>query len=139
MDFSDNAERKNILSELDIKGDFKNIIHKHYPGWLKTCSSNYSSDYPTFITNWETICGKLNKPRQELLLVSDIRVDDNHRIIYSIVEHLTQNGYCIRLEKDFVVCPLCSKAIPCKKIWEKLKQAGQVCPLIWMDKCRLCK
>jgi hypothetical protein len=126
------GENKSSIAEA------QELLEKHYPGWLLTSMTEYSSDYPHLSGNWNAICRKLGVRPKKIVLVADIQFDSEHKDINAIAEIMTKNGYCIRRQGELQPCSVCNKAIPTQGIWAVLYHAGLPVPREWKDHCSTC-
>jgi len=137
--YIDPPDSKEIIDRLDSindKTEFQQYVQHILPHWLIYTIDKYSSDYPHLQENWIKLC-QINKVRpQKIVLVADIQFDENHQVVQKCCEIMTKRGYVVRRASEFVVCPVCNKAIPCKPLWELLRnhQAKHI-PVNWSEKC----
>lgn len=112
------------------------MVNNYFPNWVLNSLDSYSNDYPHLQSNWEKICNMLKTTPKKILLVSNINFEKS--ILNIVSEVLTKNGYCIRRIDEFIACVNCEKAIPCKEIWELLKEKGFNVPNVWKIHCKNC-
>jgi hypothetical protein len=143
--FSDSLlpeKREQILSELSTAEDIKkteDVIEKYFPGWLVYSIDGYSKDYPHFQKNWNVMCKDcLKTTPKKIILVSLINFDKDHETLNKVAEYMTRFGYCVRRTEEFIVCPTCELAIPCKEIWAGLKNLKFPVPTVWKNRCSGC-
>jgi hypothetical protein len=142
MDFSDPPNTEKIISEfrsLSDKEEIQTFIHKVLPGWLVFTAEKYSDDYPYLQDNWQRICSMLQVSPKKIVLVSDIKFDNEHTVSREFCEFMTQKGYCVRRVSEFCVCAYCNSAIPLKSTWEHLLEKGLPVPRKWIKNCRSCE
>jgi hypothetical protein len=104
---------------------------------LKTIS-NYSTDYPTLIKNWDFLCEKFSTRKKEILLVKDIDFKQSDSEMMKVFDIATKDGYCIRRVDEFTTCRTCGNAIPCKELWTLLHSKNIPVPDVWSEKCSTC-
>lgn len=126
------------LNEAKTVGEVTNLILQNFPNWLVYSVDDYSPDYPHLRKNWEHICKLAGTSPKKIVLVKDIVFDDDHKNINEVAEYMTRNGYVVRRTEEFIVCPTCEKAIPCKEIWQQFRNKGIRVPDQWSNKCRNC-
>jgi hypothetical protein len=142
MDFRDTEEREKIISEISeykTPTEVAEFIQRVFPDWLAYIFDDYSDDYLHLKNNWRVICEQTGSKPQKIILVSEIKFDQEHSIIMRLCEYMTQNGYCVRRLEEFSPCPVCNKAIPTRPVWEMMRQRNLGVPLTWSDTCRNCK
>lgn len=140
-DFTNSEKRSEILAKIEdakSKEDIEALIEEYYPDWLVYSLSGYSTDYPHLQSNWLKICEMSKVTPKKIVLVANIIFDNEHTIINKVAEKMTHVGYCIRRVSEFIACPKCEKAIPCKDIWFLLKDKGFKVPKEWKNKCENC-
>ncbi len=139
--FCDTTERQAILQEIEGKqnpDDVEALINYFYPNWLILSLDKYSNDYPHLQRNWEIMCQTMRVVPRKIILVDDIKFDNDHKIINQVAEYMTKNGYVVRRLGEFIVCPTCNGAIPTRSIWSLLKEKKFPVPDIWGNKCQRC-
>ena len=140
-DFLDTEKRREILQKITEKKtaqEVEQLLEEYYPGWLVFSLDKYSDDYPHLAKNWKVMCQSLRVPTQKIVLVADIKFDEEHSIINAVSEFMTKNGYCVRRAGEFIACPTCEAAIPCEQIWFLLKDKRFPVPNSWQNKCSGC-
>jgi hypothetical protein len=140
-DHADPPNKNEILQQLRTLSspeDTVDFVNKHFPGWLILSLTSYSKDYPQFQSNWEKICQMANTTPQKIVLVSDIKFDEEHVATSVIAEFMTRNGYCVRRAAEFIACSECEGAIPCQPLWTLLKDKGMPVPPVWSNRCNDC-
>ena len=140
-DHVDPPNKNEILQQLHTLSNAKDtvkFIETHFPGWLILSLNNYSKDYPHFQANWEKICQMANTTPQKIVLVSDIKFDEEHVATSVMAEFMTRNGYCVRRAAEFVACAECESAIPCQDLWVLLRNKGMPVPSNWSNHCSGC-
>jgi hypothetical protein len=140
-DCSDPPNKNEILqqlSTLSTAGDTEKFINTHFPGWLVYSLEGYSKDYSYLQGNWEKICQMTNTVPQKIILVSDIKFDEEHVATSVIAEFMTRNGYCVRRSAEFIACSKCERALPCRELWTLMKEKGMPVPAVWSNHCRNC-
>ena len=130
-----------VLDKLKNCSDVKEaeeIIEKTFPGWLFMSLDCYSKDYPHLQKNWEVLCSKMNTTPKKIILVKEINFEEKDNAIINVCEFLTKNGYVVRRMEEFIACPVCERAMPCKPIWHLLKEKKFPVPDEWNNKCSSC-
>jgi hypothetical protein len=132
------------ICESDTKEDFITCINVALRNWIVTATDEYSSDYSYLARNWVTVCKKFGKDHnikispQQIVLVADIRFDDDHKLLRAVSEYMTMRGYCVRKYGEFIECKTCGKVLPSKPVWEHMKKSGMDVPDRWSDRCSGC-
>lgn len=145
--FIDPPNKDEILAtlELEAKNDnfdreqFREYVDRILPGWLVYATDQYSKDYPHLTNNWQRICEETKSRHEQIVLVQDIKFDNDHLVLKTVCEIMTRRGYCVRRSEEFIVCDKCLKAIPCKDVWHLLKEKGLPVPNEWSRRCKECK
>lgn len=142
MNFTDRENSEKVicdLVELKTSAEIQKYIEKIFPGWLLYSFNKYCSDYPHLQKNWETICKLSNVSPQKIVIVSEIQFDDQHRTIRAFCEFMTNKGYVVRRDGEFIPCTVCSSAIPPRDMWELMKAKKLPVPKVWNKKCSECQ
>jgi hypothetical protein len=142
MNYQDNETRiqiKEDIKECKCLKDIVDLIDQYYPEWLVTSIDGYSEDYPQLTKNWNIVCEKMGVTPKKIILVKEIKFSADYKIMEFICDFMTRNGYCVRRETEFVVCPDCNKAIPVESVHSVLKKNKSNVPLVWRSHCRNCK
>jgi len=119
------------------------FLEAEYPGWLRTVTNDYSDDYEFLRSNWKYICTKNHTSPQRIITVSAVFFDKKngplrHLGIMSICEELTRQGYVIRRYDEFVNCPVCTRSIPAREVWESMRDKRLPVPEKWSPHCTKC-
>lgn len=147
MSYQDNENSALIIEELKsctTPLDLLNLIYKEFPDWILHVVSSYSIDYPSLQQNWFNVLIETNKKSgfnatpQAILLVSQLQFGTTYTTITSMCELLTIMGYVVRRSSEFVICPVCTRAIPCKKLFNTLVSMNKPHPIEWNSSCENC-
>jgi hypothetical protein len=139
--FRDTPERENIIDKLKTSASettSEQIINVYYPDWLKLSTQKYSNDYPHLQKNWQVLCNQFHTTPKRIVLVEEIHFENDHKILQQVCDFLTQTGYCVRRQEEFVFCSVCGGAIPCVEIYNLLKEKKFPVPQKWRDMCIDC-
>lgn len=115
-----------------------NFLNVNYPEWIRYNSEKYSQDYNYLQNNWKHICKKLNITPQKILLVEYISFDPTLKVLNCLNERLTKLGYCVRRDSEFILCKNCNAIIPCKNLWQFMKNNKLPVPNVWNNVCTKC-
>jgi hypothetical protein len=137
LNYQDTDERKNILNELS-ENDTLNTIEKYYPYWIVHTTEKYSQDYSNLDLNWKNLCKLLHTEPKKIILVNFISFDSEYSILNRVCDFLTKNGYCVRRFDEFITCTKCNGTIPCKNVFNTMKNNNVKTPLLWKEKCINC-
>lgn len=129
---------KDIIQSKSIQDVF-DLLHKIYPGFVINKLDEYSTDYPHFDKNWRAMCLSLKTRKASIVLVDDFEQDDEHILVKTFCEILTQSGFIVRKYTEFFPCSQCNSAIPNEEIYDKLKEANIKTPDKWSKSCVICK
>lgn len=139
LKYEDNIIRQEIMKELlNNQEDIFVIIEKYYPNWIEKILDKYSYDYEHLDLNWKKICTMIHILPKKIILVNFISFDIEYSILNKVCDFLTKNGYCVRRFDEFVICPVCNNAIPCKIIHDMMKSKNIAVPETWKEKCTNC-
>ena len=128
-----------LLKNATTSEEAEKIISENFPGWLVYSTDNYSDDYAYLRQNWEYICKTIGTPTKRIVLVSDINFQSEaHKELNEVAEFMTKNGYCVRRDTEFILCPVCESAIPSKPVWEVMRSKGLPVPTVWSNFCLKC-
>ena len=129
---------ENFDSEIELLVYVDNLL----PEWVEdTTMKKYCDDYTWLTRNWHKLCEVNNTTPKRIVLVSDINfLDESQRglVMRKLCDDLTAIGYVIRRSGEFIACSKCRKAIPCKEIYNLMKEKGAPVPEFWSDKCTKC-
>lgn len=140
--YVDTVHTEKILREFaEAKNpqEAQRLIEQHFPGWLVSSLDKYGSDYSYLQRNWEVICQRINTTPKKIVLVADIKFDDEHKGVNAVAEFMTRNGYCVRRISEFQACPNCHGAIPVIEVWHLMQEKGLPVPRVWSNRCRDCQ
>jgi len=140
--YSDPPESKELISQLKSvssnKEELREFVEKTFPGWLLASTDKYCKDYPHLQQNWEHICGMNNVQPQKIVVVDQVKFDENHALLRTICDVMTQRGYVVRRKEEFTGCEVCRHAIPVREVWQLLKDKGLPVPTVWSTNCSEC-
>jgi hypothetical protein len=74
------------LTEAKTVEQAERVIETSCPNWLVLSLDGYSTDYPHFQKNWETLCERLKTTQKKIILVSDIEFGDIPTVLNKICE-----------------------------------------------------
>lgn len=126
------------ITQAPTLGDLNKLLTTYFPTWIMMNYKEYSDDYPSLTSNWDTLCDQFNAKKQLILLVEECKFDKEHSLLMVFSDILTRSGFCIRKYHDFLPCKVCNKLIPCKELYELLEMKNVKIPEFWSDKCTLC-
>lgn len=126
------------ITELKTPAEIQDYIEKIFPGWIICSLDKYCIDYPHLQNNWVEICRSSGVQPTKIILVADIKFDDEHKVTRAFCEFLTKNGYVVRRSGEFIPCSKCLSAIPCQDIWHLLKENNLPVPNEWQSTCSKC-
>ena len=126
------------LHSLTEEKEIQQFISDNLSGWFIHLLEGYSNDYRYLQDNWKIICDKINTTPKKIVLVDDIKFDKDHTFLQTCCEVMTKRGYVVRRASEFIVCPTCFKAIPCKDIHHLMKEKKLPVPTDWSNKCSSC-
>lgn len=141
MKYSDPENLENIIKEIMLMKTVQHVVDKLkelYPDFIIDTLEDYSTDYPHFDINWRGMCFALKVKKAFILIVDDFVEDDNHILIKTFCEVLTQAGFILRRKTEFIPCSVCKFALPSKDMYDKLKEANIRVPTVWNNKCTTC-
>ena len=124
------------LIELNDTDKIMEIIDTQFPNWIKHISTAYHTKYNYLNRNWNEICKNLKCERQKILLVSHIpNKDDKDQQKASemsfICDFLTQRGFVIRRDIEFLKCKNSDNVYPCKELYKIMKKNELQVPHAW--------
>jgi hypothetical protein len=128
---------KEIVSSKTVQ-HVNNVIKEIYPEFILHKIDEYSKDYPHFDVNWRGLCLALKVKKAYILIVDEFSEDDEHILIKTFCEIMTQAGFIIRKKGEFFPCSTCGHALPTEDIDEKLKELNIKVPEKWDTKCTYC-
>lgn len=141
--FVDTYKSPEIISEFalaDTPEKAIEVLNKYLPNWFIGTMVEYSPDYRILQTNWEKVCKLLSVFPKHIVIVADLKFDDEHKTTTAISEKMTRQGYCVRREGELIPCTVCSRAIPHKEIWKILRSRySDAVPPEWSDTCKVCR
>ena len=126
------SEYKDPENVQDIIEDLKNaptakellqILEDTCPNWISGVYDSYCDNFPQLQKNWLFICDKCGVSPKKIILVKDINFDEEHILIRTFCEIMTNLGFCVRRDCEFVPCNrLCGRVIPSQMMSQYLKR-----------------
>ena len=113
-----------VIELVDDSKSLDEIIHiikEQFPEWIKHISNGYHKKYNWLNKNWDNICDNLKCKRQKILLVSKVpSKDDSDQQkageMAFVCDFLTQKGFVIRRDIEFLKCKNSDNVYPCKEL-----------------------
>ena len=141
-DFIDPVNKDEIeerIKNAENHDEIVKIITETFPDWIMGWLNSYSTDYPHFQKNWETMSTKMNTKPLKVIIVKKIVFNDNkYSLISMFCELLTVFGHSVRRKEEFIDCKLCGNALPTPYIYDALKDKGIKIPSVWSPRCSTC-
>lgn len=109
-------------------------IQEKHPGWIIGMFDGYSDDYRELTDNWQKLCVTFKTSPQRIIIIRSFELDDH----FSYAELLTQVGFIIRTQFEFIPCSVCHRILPTKDIYQKLKDVNKTVPDVWSETCSSC-
>jgi hypothetical protein len=128
---------KDILKLQTVK-EVYDLLLTIYPDFVINVLSSYSKDYPHFDLNWRGMCETLKVQKAQIILVDQYPENDQHLLLKTFSEILTQAGFIIRKYTEFIPFSLCQAALQSEYIYNKLKENNIKTPEKWDIKCSTC-
>ena len=131
------------LKNFPTIGEMINYINHLYPSWIKSNSSSFSKDYDILNINWNGMCKKLFKTTTKcIILVEQDEFKSDSSFLETSCDILTNCGFLIRNENNYIKCENCNKLIPTESEIEKIKMANKKIstrfPKSWKPCCTDC-
>lgn len=116
------------------------FINHHLPDWMVHITNDYSNDYVYLRKNWYNMCQQLQVEPQAIILVKYLPgIGQNimrHKLITTICEKMTINGFLIRPADDFILCPHCQAVLCAEHTWRLLRERNFDVPEEWSQECQ---
>jgi len=141
MKYLDPENLESIIKDIMLMKTVQDVVNKLkevYPDFIIDTLEEYSNDYPHFDINWRGMCYTLKVKKAFILIVDDFIEDDKHILIKTFCEVLTQAGFILRRQTEFIPCSVCKYALPTEEMYNKLKEANVRVPATWNNKCTTC-
>ena len=134
---------KNVHSVAEVI----NIAEETFPNWISSSSTEYSEDYSYFNSNWTSMVellkeklGNQNIKKERIVLVKDIGLEQNKKLINMFADILTRSGFIVRCISDFKPCEYCGRILPTKDFYEIIKKVNtKNVPVEYLSHCKRCK
>jgi hypothetical protein len=128
---------KQIFTLKTIK-EINDLFLSVFPTFIINVLNNYSKDYPHFENNWKGMCLTLNIKPALIILIDDYEENEKHILVKTFLELLTQAGFIVRKNIEFIPCSICNAVLPNENIYNKLKELNIKVPEKWDTKCSTC-
>ena len=147
IDPENKDELINKIKTLPSVQDVINFTNELFPSWIVLYASEYSEDYSYFNNNWRVMITllqqKLNNPnikQEKIILVRDVGLEQNKKVINTIAEILTCSGFIVRNYTDFRRCEFCEKILPTNEFYDVIKKVNSKnVPSTYLSHCKDCK
>ena len=127
-----------VLSLIDAKDTPKmlEIVNNQFPKWITHISNGYHRKYHMLNRNWVDICKNLKCERKKILLVSSIptKEDKDQELASEMAftcDYLTQKGFIIRLDIEFLKCKNSDDVYPSKELYNEMRKRKVQVPHVW--------
>ena len=127
-----------VLELIDSQqsGQILEIVNRQFPNWITHVSNGYHVKYNMLNKNWNDICNNLKCERQQIFLVSTIptKDDENQQLAAEmafVCDFLTQRGFVIRRDIEFLKCNNSDRVYPCKKLYNEMRKRKVQVPHVW--------
>lgn len=127
-----------VLELVDSKQPEKmlDIVNTQFPNWITHVSSGYHLKYNMLNRNWNDICENLKCERQKILLVSTVptKDDEDQQLAAEMAfacDFLTQKGFVIRRDIEFLKCKNSDSVYPCKELYNEMRKGKINVPHVW--------
>ena len=142
-DYSDPPNFDDIvvkIKECPTLNEIMKLMNEVLPNWHVGCISEFSPDYKILETNWKRQCILQDKTPTQIMVISQMKTDNNHKLIRSFAEVFAASGFLVRTKSEIMKCPECEKAIPTLPFYENLvKMSPRYYPSKWSDTCIACQ
>ena len=127
-----------VLSLIDTKdtSEMLEIVKNQFPNWITHVSNGYHLKYNMLNRNWSDVCDNLKCERQKILLVSSIptKEDEDQTLAGEMAftcDFLTQKGFVIRRNIEFLKCKNSDNVYPCKELYNEMRKRKVPVPHVW--------
>ena len=112
------------------------IVKNQFPNWITHISNGYHFKYNMLNRNWSDICDNLKCECQKILLVSTVptKEDEDQKLAGEMAfacDFLTQKGFVIRRNIEFLKCKHSDKVYPCKELYNEMRKRKVPVPHVW--------
>ena len=112
------------------------IVNRQFPKWITHVSNGYHLKYNMLNRNWNDICENLKCERQKILLVSTLptKDDEDQQLAAEMAfacDFLTQKGFVIRRDIEFLKCKNSDRVYPCKELYNEMRKIKVQVPHVW--------
>lgn len=141
--YRDPGNRDEIIESIKncpTVGDAKKIIDKVFPGWIVKYLEGYSEDYTIMDKHWETVCKKTGTTKKQIMIVDDVKNDEQHKLVKFFCEFFTVCGFCVRMKREYFPCEKCGLALAQPCLYDILKNDSDKysLPERWSKICTSC-
>jgi hypothetical protein len=112
------------------------IVNRQFPKWITHISNGYHTKYNTLNRNWKDICDNLKCKPEKILLVSTLptKDDEDQQLAAEMAfacDFLTQKGFIIRRDIEFLKCKSSDRVYPCKELYNEMRKRKVQVPHVW--------
>jgi len=128
------------LKEMKTMGEVNNLVKRTFPDWIITTLSRFCDGYPHLNNNWIILCKKIGINPSQILIVRELSMSDDHKLLRMFIECFTQSGFSVRSMTDYIPCIKCEiVAVPTPQIHNSMKEKNLKIPEINSMKCQECQ
>tara|TARA_Y100000389_G_C17240888_1_gene403042 strand:- start:212 stop:670 length:459 start_codon:yes stop_codon:yes gene_type:complete len=104
------------LKNLQSIGHLLLYIKNLYPDWITNIHPCFSFDYDILNVNWLNMCkNKIKVTPKDIILVKEDEFKSNSNFLATSCNIITNCGFLVRKNTDYIKCKNCNKLIPTKK------------------------
>ena len=127
------------LKEMKTMGDVNELAKKTFPGWIIATLPRFCDGYPHLNTNWVVLCKRIGVKPTQILIVKELSMSDDHKLLRMFIECFTQAGFSVRAMTDYIPCAKCEVvAVPTPEVYGTMKEKGLKIPEINTMLCSDC-
>ena len=122
-------------------GSIYEIANNVFPNWILTFVPHYCENYPHLEQNWHYICRKNESVPSQIVLVSYLSDDKDHKLMNMFLDVFYRAGFVIRSIDHYVTCQACDQfVVPTKFMYDKFKEHNirNEIPSVWSSICKHC-
>lgn len=127
------------LKEMKTMGDVNELAKRTFPDWIVATLPRFCDGYPHLNSNWIVLCKRIGINPTQILIVRELSMSDNHKLLRMFIECFTQAGFSVRSMTDYIPCTKCEVvAVPTPQVYGIMKEKGLKIPEINTMTCSDC-
>ncbi len=141
--YSDPADLDEIVEKIKNVQTFEGIyeiVNQVFPNWILKFVPRYCPNYPHIELNWHYICKENGSRPAQIIIVSYLSDDKDHRLMNIFLDVFYSSGFVVRLNQHYDVCSDCKQfAVPTEFMYQCfVEKNASYLPSRWTPTCKNC-